>query len=174
MLALVLLTPSFARAQDSLPPKPAAAGIFSDEQAERGNAVFKRGCLECHTSKDMSNADFRLAWNGRTVFELFEIIRTTMPDGAPGTMTREEYADVTAYLLKLNGMPAGATAMPGDSTLSALKIDIPAPPPSFAVRLARPRTGVQHGQLTGQRTRALPSFSSYVHAIRSTPLRRGS
>ena len=115
-----------ARAQDAAPPKP--AGIFTEEQAERGNGIFSKTCVECHTRKDMSGADFRLNWNGRTVFELFERIRTTMPDAAPGSMTREEYADVTSYLLKLNGMPSGSTNMPGDSTINATKIDIPAPP----------------------------------------------
>ncbi|HYW32194.1 MAG TPA: c-type cytochrome [Gemmatimonas sp.] len=168
-LALGSLLPSSARGQDSLPKAP--AGIFSDEQAERGNGVFTRVCLECHTRNDMTNADFRMAWNGRTVFELFEIIRTTMPDGAPGTMTREEYADVTAYLLKINGMPAGSAPMPGDSTLSAHKIDIPAPPP-LSMRPVTSRA--LHGVQGARPSRLVPSLSSFVYPIRTTPLRRGS
>jgi mono/diheme cytochrome c family protein len=139
------------RAQDATPPKP--AGIYTEEQAERGNGIFSKTCVECHTRKDMSGADFRLNWNGRTVFELFERIRTTMPDAAPGSMTREEYADVTSYLLKLNGMPAGSTNMPGDSTINATKIDIPPPPGSSLVsrggmllRLPTPVRGAMLGQ----------------------------
>jgi mono/diheme cytochrome c family protein len=133
--SLPLLTAG-VQAQDSAAAK--TPGIYSDEQAGRGNGIFTKTCVECHTTKDMSNADFRLNWNGRTVFELFERIRTTMPESAPGSMTREEYADVTSYLLKLNGMPSGTATMPGDSTLNATKIDIPAPPSLLVSRLVSP------------------------------------
>ena len=119
-------------AQDSATAKtpPVAAGVFTDEQAERGNGVFSRVCVECHTRKDMAGADFRLNWNGRTVFDLFDRIRTTMPESAPGSMTREEYADVTAYFLKLNGLPTGSIPLQSDSTLKNFKLEIQAPVPT--------------------------------------------
>jgi mono/diheme cytochrome c family protein len=131
------LSASLAGAQDSTTARPATPGVYTDEQAERGNGVFTKVCVECHTRNDMSGRDFRLNWNGRTVFELFERIRTTMPDAAPGSLTREEYADVTSYFLKLNGMPAGSMPMPADSTLTAIKLEIPPPPPSQLVLLHR-------------------------------------
>ena len=130
--ATLLLAPvATLRAQDSTAAKPAVAGVYTDEQATRGNGVFSKVCLECHTPNDVSGKDFRLNWNGRSLFDLFDRIRTTMPEAAPGSLTREEYTDVTAYILKLNGMPIGTTPMPGDSTLTSIKLDIPAPPPSF-------------------------------------------
>lgn len=166
MVAALSLSGSAVRAQDAVPPKP--AGIYNEEQAERGNGVFSKTCVECHTKQDMSGADFRLNWNGRTVFELFERIRTTMPDGAPGSMTREEYADVTAYLLKLNGMPSGPTAMPGDSTINATKIDIPAPPPSPLVS----RAGLLVRLPTPARAAMLSASNSRpYHPARPTPSR---
>jgi mono/diheme cytochrome c family protein len=175
VVALISLSGT-ARAQDAAPPRP--AGIYTEEQAERGNGIFTKTCVECHTRKDMSGADFRLNWNGRTVFELFERIRTTMPDAAPGSMTREEYADVTTYLLKLNGMPSGSTVMPGDSTINATKIDIPAPPGTSLVSrggmLMRLPTPVRAAMLGhGQPTRAMKSGLVRAPSIaaHSTPSR---
>jgi hypothetical protein len=51
-------------------------------------------------------------WNDLTVGDLAERIRTTMPMDRPGTMTREEIADVTAFMLKANKFPAGGAALP--------------------------------------------------------------
>ena len=100
------------------------AGAFTAEQATAGSGVFSRACVECHTRKDMSSPDFRLNWSGRSAFDLFERIRSTMPDAAPGSMTVDEYLTVTAYFLKLNGMPAGPVPMPADSTLKGIKLEL--------------------------------------------------
>jgi hypothetical protein len=37
-----------------------------------------------------------------------------MPKNNPGSLTPEEYADVTAYILQLNGLPTGDEELPGD------------------------------------------------------------
>ncbi len=113
-----------------------AAVTFSDEQADRGDQVFSRVCAQCHTRKDMASPDFRLKWNGQTAYDLFDLVRTTMPDSAPGSLSQDSYANVTAYLMKLNGMRAGSASMPMDSLLKRIKLDIPATAsssPSYAV-----------------------------------------
>lgn len=148
--------------------------MYSDEQAERGNGIFSRTCVECHTRKDMSNADFRVKWNGRAVFDLFDLIRTTMPEATPGSMTPAEYAEVTSYFLKLNGMPAGSMPMPADSTLRDVKIDIPATPPPGGASQASVSSHVQ----AAARARTSPhaaarSLSSYTAYTFSHTLRRG-
>lgn len=152
------------RAQDSAAAKAPTSGAYTEEQAERGNSVFTRACVECHTRTDMSGADFRLKWNGRTVFDLFDQIRTTMPDATPGSMTPAEYADVTAYFLKLNGMPAGSMPLPPDSTLRAVKLDIPASPSGQLVMRFVPRSDARA---------PMHSLSRY-RAVHSLPIRRGS
>jgi mono/diheme cytochrome c family protein len=166
----LLLSASLAGAQDSTTAKPATPGVFTEEQAERGNGVFSKVCVECHTRNDMSGRDFRLNWNGRTVFELFERIRTTMPDAAPGSLTREEYADVTSYFLKLNGMPAGSMPMPADSTLSAIKLEIPPPPPSGLALLHRvqrttPRVSRTHSPIATLSPIATPAPLRADHSL---------
>ncbi len=102
-------------------------GVYTEEQAAAGLAVFTKTCSECHETKDVTGPDFRTKWKGRPVFALFEQIRTTMPDGNPGTLAREEYLNTVAYILKLNGLPAGTTPLASDSTaLSAIMLDLPA------------------------------------------------
>lgn len=104
-------------AQDPAPPAVPLA--FTEAQAERGNQVFSRVCLECHGRKDMSSDDFRVKWNGRTAFDLFDRIRSTMPEYEPGSLPLANYVDVTAYIAKLNGLAAGDTELTGDE--AALK-----------------------------------------------------
>lgn len=90
-------------------------GVYSDQQAVVGEAWFRGYCLECHGPADMSNDVFKSKWHGRTAFDLFERLRTSMPDGAAGSLPRQTYADIVAYFLKLNGRPAGPSPLPADS-----------------------------------------------------------
>jgi mono/diheme cytochrome c family protein len=100
--------------------------LYSAEQAERGKAAFARTCKECHELEEFTGNDFRGKWDTRSVWELYEQIRTTMPDGNPGTLPREEYADVLAHLLAGNGLPAGPAALVADSAaLSAVRLPLP-------------------------------------------------
>ncbi len=138
-----------ARAQSAPPPARADSSeivSYNEEQAARGDKVFSQVCINCHTRRDMSGPDFRLKWNGQTAYDLLDLVRTTMPDSAPGSLSREAYIDVTGYLMKLNGMRAGAAPLPVDSLLRHIKLEIPAaaPPSSaslpFAPRLPMSRT----------------------------------
>jgi hypothetical protein len=53
-------------------------------------------------------------WSGRTAAELFDYLRTTMPDNNPGRLSGRQYADIVAYLLQLNGMPTGPRSLSAD------------------------------------------------------------
>ena len=101
-------------------------GFYTEEQAVAGQAVFAKVCSECHESKDVAGGDFRTKWSGQTVYALFEQIRTTMPDGNPGSLPKEDYASAVAYILKLNKLPVGPTALGTDSlSLSSKKLVLP-------------------------------------------------
>ena len=107
-------------AADSVP-------MYTEEQATAGGDVFTKVCSECHEKKDMTSADFKTKWGGRPLLELYELVRTTMPDGNPGSLSRTEYANALAYVLKLNGLPAGgATIMPDSVAMAAAKVVFPA------------------------------------------------
>ena len=103
------------------------SGVFTEEQARRGEAVYGTECANCH-GPTLEGADmtpplvgglFTSNWNDLTVADLFERIRTTMPLDKPGKLSRQQHADVIAYVLKANGWPAGSTELSRE--LAALK-----------------------------------------------------
>jgi sugar lactone lactonase YvrE/mono/diheme cytochrome c family protein len=91
-------------------------GVYTAAQAERGAATYNQRCAACHGGQlggtgeapGLAGAEFLSNWSGLTVGELFERIRTTMPFDAPGSLSRDAYADVLAFIFKANGLPAGA------------------------------------------------------------------
>lgn len=91
------------------------SGVYTEAQAARGQAQFATNCAPCHGSTAQGNgeapaltgADFTADWIGLTMGDLFDRIRTTMPQDAPGKLSRDTYADITAFILKINGYPAG-------------------------------------------------------------------
>jgi len=98
--------------------------VYSAAQATRGEALYMALCVSCHPPATYTGAVF-LTWQGRTLGELLAYLQDKMPKNDPGSMTAAEYADVMAYLLRLNKMPAGRVDLPADAkTLGGIKIDI--------------------------------------------------
>ena len=113
-------------ASGAAPAAQSAPSLYTTEQAARGERVYANVCVECHEKLEYTGPEFRAKWNNRPAFELFDLVRSTMPDENPGTLPTQDYADVLAYMMKLNGVPAGKTPMPVDEeTLKKLKIVIP-------------------------------------------------
>lgn len=100
-----------------------AAGTYTEDQAARGEAVYKATCASCHETSFHTDEQFRFNWFGRTVFDLFKILKTTMPEDNIGGLTDDEYTRVIAYILKLNGFAAGADSLKAD-TLELKRIRI--------------------------------------------------
>jgi mono/diheme cytochrome c family protein len=102
-------------------------GIYSDAQAKRGEAIYVQYCAGCHgqqlkgdeTSSALAGGVFTTKWNGSTVGGLAERIQNEMSLDQPGVLTRQQSAEVIAFILKTNGWPSGAADMPVD--LAALQ-----------------------------------------------------
>jgi mono/diheme cytochrome c family protein len=92
----------------------ALAGIYSTAQANRGRDQFRSTCAECHTTPEFADNAFKLKWSRRTVGDLYSFIHQNMPDNAPGILTPQQAADLTAYILQLNEIPAGSAQLPAD------------------------------------------------------------
>jgi mono/diheme cytochrome c family protein len=126
LLATVLLLGApFARTVGAQNPVPAPLDPAAEavKQMELGEQWFRAACYECHATGALANADFRLKWAGRSAYELFESIRSTMPESDPGSLTQGTYVAVVSYLMKMNGMPVGTSALPADSAgLSIVKL----------------------------------------------------
>ena len=116
--------PSALQGQASNPPRSTQSGVYSADQAARGANVYAGMCRSCHTAESHAGATFEKLWNGHPLSDLFSYISTRMPKNEPGSLAPEEYADVLAYLLKMNEMPAGASELAADSAqLSVIRIE---------------------------------------------------
>jgi hypothetical protein len=90
-------------------------GVYTLAQAKRG--ALKSGlCTSCHgdgfvggSAPELTGAAFLSRWEGRSVADLFDLIRLTMPDDDPGSLPREQYVDLIAYILAVNKFPEGRT-----------------------------------------------------------------
>jgi mono/diheme cytochrome c family protein len=100
------------------------ARVYSATQASRGEVTYMNACVSCHPPSTYKGAVF-LNWQGRTLAELLAFLTEKMPKNEPGSLSPKEYTQVVAYLLKLNGMPAGRVDLPADpAALRAITINI--------------------------------------------------
>ena len=97
-------------------------GVFTAVQARRGGRVYSANCESCHgpelrggeMAPSVAGSDFIVFWVDLPVGALFERIKVSMPEDAPGRLSDEEYTDVVAYLLDANAYPAGETELQAD------------------------------------------------------------
>jgi mono/diheme cytochrome c family protein len=94
-------------------------GVFSPAQADHGAAVYAQRCSGCHgaglggtgEAPPLVGGEFVSHWDTLSLGDLYDRVRTTMPQNDPQSLSRDEYADVVAFLLKSNGFPAGELPM---------------------------------------------------------------
>lgn len=106
-------------------PRTTWDGVFTDEQAQQGDAVYQEHCATCHGSDleggedapSLVGAPFSAIWEGRTLGDLVDRVQRRMPFGAPGSLSRDAYTDIVALMLRRNGFPAGTRPLPADASL---------------------------------------------------------
>ena len=106
------------------PPAKQSAwdGVYSDAQASRGERQYGRSCEQCHGPDLGGDAvmeipaltldSFMTSWNGRSVKDLFDTLKRSMPKDKPGSLDTGAYVDVVAYLLQANKFPSGPRELP--------------------------------------------------------------
>ncbi|HUP40500.1 MAG TPA: cytochrome c [Vicinamibacterales bacterium] len=108
------------------------SGVYTDEQAKRGEAVSNKLCTSCHgpelsggeAGPTLVGLEFLGNWTNLTVADFYDRVHATMPADAPGTLTPQQTVDITAYVFKLNKYPAGAAELPTDvAMLKGIKIE---------------------------------------------------
>ena len=126
LLISVLLALGWAVGLAGQEPRSVRAGVYTVAQADRGITLFRSKCASCHAPNRFTDDLFYASFAGKPLWEMFDVISDTMPEDDPGGMKKDEYADVIAYLLKLNNFPAGATELPTDKdALSAIVMEKP-------------------------------------------------
>ena len=55
----------------------------------------------------LQSAPFVEHWQGKTLKDLFDVIKRSMPADEPDSLTTRAYVDIVAYLLSANHFPTG-------------------------------------------------------------------
>ncbi len=128
-----------APAAAAAPAAPAASattndGIGTDAQVKRGADTYSMQCASCHdpqlagsgTAPPLAGSDFQANWKDDNVGSLFERIRATMPADNPGSLKRDQVADLVTFILNFNKVPLADKELPTDfDALKAIKITDP-------------------------------------------------
>jgi quinoprotein glucose dehydrogenase len=94
-------------------PKSVKEGVYTADQAKRGEALYKDNCAACN-GDDLAGSgpmpaltgnDFITNW--KTVGDLFEKTHSSMPASAPGSLSEQQTSDILSYLLSKSNFPAG-------------------------------------------------------------------
>ena len=107
-------------------PKP--AGVYTDAQAARGEALYADNCSYCHLvdlsggdlAPALTGAPFIAKWTGTPLSEVFDYMRVQMPLNSPGGLNPQQNADILAFLLRKSGFLPGGMDLPSQS--AALKV----------------------------------------------------
>jgi S-disulfanyl-L-cysteine oxidoreductase SoxD len=122
-----------------------AQGVYTGEQAKRGEEIYKTQCLACHgdtlagvVGPALTGDLFLNVWGGRSLADLHDKIQKTMPVQAPGSLSAQQSIDVAAYILQVGKFPTGTTAL----TAAMLpQVTFPAARPAAGAPAAAPAGG---------------------------------
>lgn len=88
--------------------------VYSDAQAMRGQQVYQQQCVTCHgaaleglVGPPLAGDGFLTVWSARPLADLVNKIEQTMPPGQPGSVSRPQAVDLTAFILRSGKFPAG-------------------------------------------------------------------
>ena len=133
LMALMVAT-SPGRALEAAAPqagKTVLDGVYSADQAGRGKEAYVKECGSCHSDNlqggdeapGLVGSGFLAQWLDLSVGDFFERTRITMPQDRPSQLSRSTYADIIAYILKVNGFPEGSAELPTElATLKSVMI----------------------------------------------------
>ena len=118
------------------PSKSIWDGVYTEAQATRGKALYAEQCASCHGGEltggemapPLAGGEFMAGWDGLTIGDLFERIRISMPQNAPGSLSGQQNADILAFMFSANKCPAGAAEMPKEAgILKQIKFEVKRP-----------------------------------------------
>jgi len=108
------------------PRRSVASGVYSASQASRGGVLYTSKCGDCHgkamdglIGPPLVGDGFLANWSARPLADLVDRIQRTMPFEQPGSLSRQESADLLAYILQAGKFPSGSAEL-GDTTLAQI------------------------------------------------------
>ena len=111
----------------------ASGGMFSKEQADRGERLYKANCASCHGNEleggehapPLQGGEFWEEWDGKAVRGLYSRILTSMPPDSPGILSEKTIIDIVAKIVRANGVPEGAKTIERADELNSLTLRQP-------------------------------------------------
>jgi alcohol dehydrogenase (cytochrome c) len=105
-----------------------SVGGYTNAQAAGGATVYTQYCAVCHGANLQGEAGtplmgrtFLQAYGVGTAAQLYDFVSRQMPLNAPGSLSQEQYLEVTAFILERNGLPPGETPL---STASLSQVSL--------------------------------------------------
>jgi len=122
---LILGHSPIAARQASPQPKTVWSGIYSTEQATRGQQEYTARCSRCHGAElkgtegnGLVGKDFMERWREDSVGSLYEFVSAGMPPPSRGggrpLISVPEYLDILSYVFSQNQFPAGPNPLTTD------------------------------------------------------------
>jgi cytochrome c5 len=120
-LAPVMAQDTASKAYNGIPTnKTIWEGVYTDEQAAAGQAIYASGCSVCHGKQlegvpDEGNPalaapSFMIEWDGQTMADLVRHLHA-QPNDNPGDIDPVTGVQLAAFILNMNGVPAGKTPL---------------------------------------------------------------
>ena len=115
-LLLLLLPPhGVVKAESS----SLGSGIYSEAKADSGFDLYNIYCAPCHLPSFYTNID--VTWNDMSVLDFYYKVSGSMPADNPRALSREQYLNLVAWVLAINGYPSGNTSMSLNNKLGMMK-----------------------------------------------------
>ena len=100
---------------------PSWNGLYTEAQARRGEELYAGNCVACH-SGNLAGSErapaligpaFNPRWASRSITELLDYVHTQMPLQSPGGLSRQQSADIVAFMLRQGQFSAGQEELNG-------------------------------------------------------------
>jgi hypothetical protein len=135
--AVLCLSTALAQAPGSV-----LDGVYTPAQAARGEAAYSGSCSGCHEGQDADGPEligkaFLDRWREDRLEPLFTFMKTRMPGNLPGSLDAQVYADIIAFLLQANHLPAGTRELTPDTVASIQLVGPDGPRPLSNLTIVR-------------------------------------
>src|SRR5215467_5992644 len=95
-------------------------GIFTGDQAVKGNSIYQDKCAKCHEGDDaggptLVGRTFVDRWREDNLDVLFDFMKSNMPADSASSLSDAEYINLVAHLLDVNGFPEGSKELTMDA-----------------------------------------------------------
>ena len=119
-LAIVVMGLTTIAAAAAAQEKSQWDGVYTEAQAQRGETLYQEHCAACHgpdmaggeMAPGLAGGEFSANWNDLSLGQLFERMRTSMPQNNPGSLSRQQNSDILSFMLRKGTAPAAQTELP--------------------------------------------------------------